>query len=153
MQMVNEYFDRTYDECKTEYDRQLEMLNQYRRQLEDIHKMMEFEKVQEDNDDRIFSPYEEDCFNQENYKKLTEEESEVLNKIKELEIEVLNWKSKLESLREVQQQWNEETNDLKVKNKIDIISKLEYCLKLIDLDPVRCKLELKSLLKLLKDLE
>ena len=151
--MVNEYFDRTYDECKTEYDRQLEMLNQYQRQLEDIHKMMEFEKVQEDNDDRIFSPYEEDCFNQENYKKLTEEESEVLNKIKELEIEVLNWKSKLESLREVQQQWNEETNDLKVKNKIDIISKLEYCLKLIDLDPVRCKLELKSLLKLLKDLE
>lgn len=153
MQMVNEYFDRTYDECKTEYDRQLEMLNQYQRQLEDIHKMMEFEKVQEDNDDRIFSPYEEDCFNQENYKKLIEEESEVLNKIKELKIEVLNWKSKLESLREVQQQWNEETNDLKVKNKMDIISKLEYCLKLIDLDPVRCKLELKSLLKLLKDLE
>ena len=151
--MVNEYFDRTYDECKTEYDRQLEMLNQYQRQLEDIHKMMEFEKVQEDNDDRIFSPYEEDCFNQENYKKLIEEESEVLNKIKELKIEVLNWKSKLESLREVQQQWNEETNDLKVKNKMDIISKLEYCLKLIDLDPVRCKLELKSLLKLLKDLE
>ena len=95
MQMVNEYFDRTYDECKTEYDRQLEMLNQYRRQLEDIHKMMEFEKTQEDNESRIFSPYEEDHFNQENYENLVEEESEVLIQIQELEIEVLNWKSKL----------------------------------------------------------
>ena len=45
--MVNEYFDRTYDECEIEYDRQLEMLNQYKRQLEDIRKMMEFEKTQE----------------------------------------------------------------------------------------------------------
>ncbi|MCU6734452.1 hypothetical protein [Diplocloster agilis] len=152
MQMVNEYFDRTYDECKTEYDRQLEMLNQYRRQLEDIHKMMEFEKTQEDNESRIFSPYEEDHFNQENYEKLVEEESEVLIQIQELEIEVLNWKSKLESLREVQQQWNVETNDLKVKNKSDIINKLEYCIKLVDVDPVRCKLEMKNLLKLLKDL-
>ena len=94
-----------------------------------------------------------DCFNQENYKKLEEEESGVLNKIKELEIEVLNWNHKLESLREVQQQWTVETNDLKVKNRGDIINKLEYCLKLIDVDPVRCKLELKSLLKSLKELE
>ena len=81
-----------------------------------------------------------------------EEESEVLIQIQELEIEVLNWKSKLESLREVQQQWNVETNDLKVKNKSDIINKLEYCIKLVDVDPVRCKLEMKNLLKLLKDL-
>lgn len=149
--MVQDFLNRSYEECKTEYEKRTIQLEEYRRQLEDTCSMLEVMEKSKDSEGRIFSPYEEDSYNIEKICQLQQDQETLRGLILETENDRRLWESRYQSLKQVIDQWEKETKILETKDKTEsIISKLEYCVRLTDMDPVRCKLELQELIKNLK---
>lgn len=174
--MVIEYLQQikdSYFEQKHALEKQLNLLEIQLKENTGMIKMLE-----ETNDScyELFTPRNVNSKNKAKINELMEEQKSINESIENLKNSIKEYSSKIEQLdhiveeenREIEivQEYTEAMTQLNIvsedekesseDNLLDsmknILNRLELCSQLIDIDPVRCRLELGSVMKILTDL-
>ena len=174
--MVIEYLQQikdSYFEQKHALEKQLNLLEIQLKENTGMIKMLE-----ETNDScyELFTPRNVNSKNKAKINELMEEQKSINESIENLKNSIKEYSSKIEQLdhiveeenREIEivQEYTEAMTQLNIvsedekesseDNLLDsmknILNRLELCSQLIDIDPVRCRLELSSIMKILTDL-
>ena len=135
--MVIEYLQQikdSYFEQKHALEKQLNLLEIQLKENTGMIKMLE-----ETNDScyELFTPRNVNSKNKAKINELMEEQKSINESIDNLKNSIKEYSSKIEQLLDG------------MKN---ILNRVELCSRLIDIDPVRCRLELGSVMKILTDL-
>lgn len=174
--MVIEYLQQikdSYFEQKHALEKQLNLLEIQLKENTGMIKMLE-----ETNDScyELFTPRNVNSKNKAKINELMEEQKSINESIENLKNSIKEYSSKIEQLdhiveeenREIEivQEYTEAMTQLNIvsedekesseDNLLDsmknILNRVELCSQLIDIDPVRCRLELSSVMKILTDL-
>lgn len=174
--MVIEYLQQikdSYFEQKHALEKQLNLLEIQLKENTGMIKMLE-----ETNDScyELFTPRNVNSKNKAKINELMEEQKSINESIENLKNSIKEYSSKIEQLdhiveeenREIEivQEYTEAMTQLNIvsedekesseDNLLDsmknILNRVELCSQLIDIDPVRCRLELSSIMKILTDL-
>ena len=175
--MVIEYLQQikdSYFEQKHALEKQLNLLEIQLKENTGIIKMLE-----ETNDScyELFTPRNVNSKNKAKINELMEEQKSINESIDNLKNSIKEYSSKIEQLDQIVEEENREieivqeyteamtlqnivSEDEKIESSEDnlldsmmnILNRVELCSQLIDIDPVRCRLELSSVMKILTDL-
>ena len=175
--MVIEYFQQiidSYFEQKHALEKQLNLLEIQLKENTGMIKMLE-----ETNDScyELFTPRNVNSKNKAKINELMEEQKSINESIENLKNSIKEYSSKIEQLDQIVEEENREieivqeytetmsqqnivSEDEKIESSEDnlldsmknILNRVELCSRLIDIDPVRCRLELSSIMKILTDL-
>ena len=175
--MVIEYLQQikdSYFEQKHELEKQLNLLEIQLKENTGMIKMLE-----ETNDScyELFTPRNVNSKNKAKINELMEEQKSINESIDNLKNSIKEYSSKIEQLDQIVEEENREieivqeyteamtlqnivSEDEKIESSEDnlldgmknILNRVELCSRLIDIDPVRCRLELSSIMKILTDL-
>lgn len=175
--MVIEYLQQikdSYFEQKHALEKQLNLLEIQLKENTGMIKMLE-----ETNDScyELFTPRNVNSKNKAKINELMEEQKSINESIDNLKNSIKEYSSKIEQLDQIVEEENREieivqeyteamtlqnivSEDEKIESSEDnlldgmknILKRVELCSRLIDIDPVRCRLELGSVMKILTDL-
>ena len=175
--MVIEYLQQikdSYFEQKHELEKQLNLLEIQLKENTGMIKMLE-----ETNDScyELFTPRNVNSKNKAKINELIEEQKSINESIENLKNSIKEYSSKIEQLDQIVEEENREieivqeyteamtqqnivsedekmesSEDNLIDSMKDILNRVELCSRLIDIDPVRCRLELSSVMKILTDL-
>ena len=175
--MVIEYLQQikdSYFEQKHALEKQLNLLEIQLKENTGMIKMLE-----ETNDScyELFTPRNVNSKNKAKINELMEEQKSINESIENLKNSIKEYSSKIEQLDQIVEEENREieivqeytetmsqqnivSEDEKIESSEDnlldgmknILNRVELCSRLIDIDPVRCRLELSSVMKILTDL-
>ena len=174
--MVIEYLQQikdSYFEQKHGLEKQLNLLEIQLKENTGMIKMLE-----ETNDScyELFTPRNVNSKNKAKINELIEEQKTINESIENLKNSIKEYSSKIEQLDQIVEEENREieivqeyTETMTQQNIVsedekessednlldsmkNILNRLELCSQLIDIDPVRCRLELSSVMKILTDL-
>lgn len=174
--MVIEYLQQikdSYFEQKHALEKQLNLLEIQLKENTGMIKM-----VEETNDScyELFTPRNVNSKNKAKINELMEEQKSINESIENLKNSIKEYSSKIEQLDQIVEEENREieivqeyTETMTQQNIVsedekessednlldsmkNILNRLELCSQLIDIDPVRCRLELSSVMKILTDL-
>ena len=174
--MVIEYLQQikdSYFEQKHALEKQLNLLEIQLKENIGMIKMLE-----ETNDScyELFTPRNVNSKNKAKINELMEEQKSINESIENLKNSIKEYSSKIEQLDQIVKEENreieivqeytetmtqqnivsEDEKESSENNLLDsmknILNRLELCSQLIDIDPVRCRLELSSVMKILTDL-
>lgn len=174
--MVIEYLQQikdSYFEQKHGLEKQLNLLEIQLKENTGMIKMLE-----ETNDScyELFTPRNVNSKNKAKINELMEEQKSINESIENLKNSIKEYSSKIEQLDQIVEEENREieivqeyTETMTQQNIVsedekessednlldsmkNILNRLELCSQLIDIDPVRCRLELSSVMKILTDL-
>jgi len=175
--MVIEYLQQIKDfyfEQKHALEKQLNLLEIQLKENTGMIKMLE-----ETNDScyELFTPRNVNSKNKAKINELMEEQKSINESIENLKNSIKEYSSKIEQLDQIVEEENREieivqeytetmsqqnivSEDEKIESSEDnlldgmknILNRVELCSRLIDIDPVRCRLELSSVMKILTDL-
>ena len=175
--MVIEYLQQikdSYFEQKHALEKQLNLLEIQLKENTGMIKMLE-----ETNDScyELFTPRNVNSKNKAKINELMEEQKSINESIDNLKNFIKEYSSKIEQLDQIVEEENREieivqeyteamtqqnivSEDEKIESSEDnlldsmmnILNRVELCSRLIDIDPVRCRLELSSVMKILTDL-
>ena len=174
--MVIEYLQQikdSYFEQKHALEKQLNLLEIQLKENTGMIKMLE-----ETNDScyELFTPRNVNSKNKAKINELMEEQKSINESIENLKNSIKEYSSKIEQLDQIVEEENREieivqeyTETMTQQNIVsedekessednlldsmkNILNRVELCSQLIDIDPVRCRLELSSVMKILTDL-
>lgn len=174
--MVIEYLQQikdSYFEQKHALEKQLNLLEIQLKENTGMIKMLE-----ETNDScyELFTPRNVNSKNKAKINELMEEQKSINESIENLKNSIKEYSSKIEQLDQIVEEENREieivqeyTETMTQQNIVsedekessednlldsmkNILNRVELCSQLIDIDPVRCRLELSSIMKILTDL-
>lgn len=174
--MVIEYLQQikdSYFEEKHALEKQLNLLEIQLKENTGMIKMLE-----ETNDScyELFTPRNVNSKNKAKINELIEEQKSINESIDNLKNSIKEYSSKIEQLDQIVEEENREieivqeyteamtqqnivSEDEKESSEVNlldsiknILNRVELCSQLIDIDPVRCRLELSSVMKILTDL-
>lgn len=174
--MVIEYLQQikdSYFEQKHALEKQLNLLEIQLKENTGMIKMLE-----ETNDScyELFTPRNVNSKNKAKINELMEEQKSINESIENLKNSIKEYSSKIEQLDQIVEEENREieivqeytetmsqqdivskderesSEDNLLDSMMNILNRVELCSKLIDIDPVRCRLELSSVMKILTDL-
>lgn len=174
--MVIEYLQQikdSYFEQKHGLEKQLNLLEIQLKENTGMIKMLE-----ETNDScyELFTPRNVNSKNKAKINELMEEQKSINESIENLKNSIKEYSSKIEQLDQIVEEENREieivqeyTEAMTQQNIVskdekessennlldsmkNILNRVELCSQLIDIDPVRCRLELSSVMKILSDL-
>lgn len=174
--MVIEYLQQikdSYFEQKHALEKQLNLLEIQLKENTGMIKMLE-----ETNDScyELFTPRNVNSKNKAKINELMEEQKSINESIENLKNSIKEYSSKIEQLDQIVKEENREieivqeyTETMTQQNIVsedekessednlldsmkNILNRVELCSQLIDIDPVRCRLELSSVMKILTDL-
>ena len=174
--MVIEYLQQikdSYFEQKHALEKQLNLLEIQLKENTGMIKMLE-----ETNDScyELFAPRNVNSKNKAKINELMEEQKSINESIDNLKNSIKEYSSKIEQLDQIVEEENreieivqeyteamtqqnivsEDEKESSEDNLLDsiknILNRVELCSRLIDIDPVRCRLELSSVMKILTDL-
>ena len=174
--MVIEYLQQikdSYFEQKHGLEKQLNLLEIQLKENIGMIKMLE-----ETNDScyELFTPRNVNSKNKAKINELMEEQKSINESIDNLKNSIKEYSSKIEQLDQIMEEENreieivqeyteamtqqnivsEDKKESSEDNLLDsiknILNRVELCSRLIDIDPVRCRLELSSVMKILTDL-
>ena len=174
--MVIEYLQQikdSYFEQKHALEKQLNLLEIQLKENIGMIKMLE-----ETNDScyELFTPRNVNSKNKAKINELMEEQKSINESIENLKNSIKEYSSKIEQLDQIVEEENREieivqeyTEAMTQQNIVsgdekkssednlldsikNILNRVELCSRLIDIDPVRCRLELSSVMKILTDL-
>lgn len=174
--MVIEYLQQikdSYFEQKHGLEKQLNLLEIQLKENTGMIKMLE-----ETNDScyELFTPRNVNSKNKAKINELMEEQKSINESIDNLKNSIKEYSSKIEQLDQIVEEENREieivqeyteamtqqnivsedekesSEDNLLDSMKNILNRLELCSQLIDIDPVRCRLELSSVMKILTDL-
>lgn len=174
--MVIEYLQQikdSYFEQKHALEKQLNLLEIQLKENTEMIKMLE-----ETNDScyELFTPRNVNSKNKTKINELMEEQKSINESIDNLKNSIKEYSSKIEQLDQIVEEENREieivqeyTEAMTQQNIVsgdekkssednlldsikNILNRVELCSRLIDIDPVRCRLELSSVMKILTDL-
>ena len=174
--MVIEYLQQikdSYFEQKHALEKQLNLLEIQLKENTGMIKMLE-----ETNDScyELFTPRNVNSKNKAKINELMEEQKTINESIENLKNSIKEYSSKIEQLDQIVEEENreiefvqeyteamtqqnivsEDEKESSEDNLLDgmknILNRVELCSQLIDIDPVRCRLELSSIMKILTDL-
>ena len=174
--MVIEYLQQikdSYFEQKHALEKQLNLLEIQLKENTGMIKMLE-----ETNDScyELFTPRNVNSKNKAKINELMEEQKTINESIENLKNSIKEYSSKIEQLDQIVKEENREieivqeytetmtqqniVSDDEKKSSEDnlldgiknVLNRVELCSRLIDIDPVRCRLELSSVMKILTDL-
>lgn len=174
--MVIEYLQQikdSYFEQKHALEKQLNLLEIQLKENTGMIKMLE-----ETNDScyELFTPRNVNLKNKAKINELMEEQKSINESIENLKNSIKEYSSKIEQLDQIVEEENREieivqeyteamtqqnivsedekesSEDNLLDSMKNILNRVELCSRLIDIDPVRCRLELSSVMKILTDL-
>lgn len=174
--MVIEYLQQikdSYFEQKHALEKQLNLLEIQLKENTGMIKMLE-----ETNDScyELFTPRNVNSKNKAKINELMEEQKSINESIENLKNSIKEYSSKIEQLDQIVEEENREieivqeyteamtqqnivsedekesSEDNLLDSMMNILNRVELCSQLIDIDPVRCRLELSSVMKILTDL-
>lgn len=174
--MVIEYLQQikdSYFEQKHALEKQLNLLEIQLKENTGMIKMLE-----ETNDScyELFTPRNVNSKNKAKINELIEEQKSINESIENLKNSIKEYSSKIEQLDQIVEEENREieivqeyTEAMTQQNIVsddekessednlldgikNVLNRVELCSRLIDIDPVRCRLELSSVMKILTDL-
>ena len=174
--MVIEYLQQikdSYFEQKHALEKQLNLLEIQLKENTGMIKMLE-----ETNDScyELFTPRNVNSKNKAKINELMEEQKSINESIENLKNSIKEYSSKIEQLDQIVEEENREieivqeyteamtqqnivSDDEKESSEYNlldgiknVLNRVELCSRLIDIDPVRCRLELSSVMKILTDL-
>lgn len=174
--MVIEYLQQikdSYFEQKHALEKQLNLLEIQLKENTGMIKMLE-----ETNDScyELFTPRNVNLKNKAKINELMEEQKSINESIENLKNSIKEYSSKIEQLDQIVEEENREieivqeyteamtqqnivsedekesSEDNLLDSMKNILNQVELCSQLIDIDPVRCRLELSSVMKILTDL-
>ena len=174
--MVIEYLQQikdSYFEQKHALEKQLNLLEIQLKENTGMIKMLE-----ETNDScyELFTPRNVNSKNKAKINELMEEQKSINESIENLKNSIKEYSSKIEQLDQIVEEENREieivqeyteamtqknivsddekesSEDNLLDSMMNILNRVELCSQLIDIDPVRCRLELGSVMKILTDL-
>ena len=174
--MVIEYLQQikdSYFEQKHALEKQLNLLEIQLKENTVMIKMLE-----ETNDScyELFTPRNVNLKNKAKINELMEEQKSINESIENLKNSIKEYSSKIEQLDQIVEEENREieivqeyteamtqqnivsedekesSEDNLLDSMKNILNQVELCSQLIDIDPVRCRLELSSVMKILTDL-
>lgn len=174
--MVIEYLQQikdSYFEQKHALEKQLNLLEIQLKENTGMIKMLE-----ETNDScyELFTPRNVNSKNKAKINELMEEQKSINESIENLKNSIKEYSSKIEQLDQIVEEENreieivqeyteamtrqnivsedeKESSEDNLRDSIkNILNRVELCSQLIDIDPVRCRLELSSIMKILTDL-
>lgn len=175
--MVIEFLQQikdSYFEQKHALEKRLNLLEIQLKENTGMIKMLE-----ETNDScyELFTPRNVNSKNKAKINELMEEQKSINESIDNLKNSIKEYSSKIEQLDQIVEEENREieivqeyteamtlqnivSEDEKIESSEDnlldgmknILNRVELCSRLIDIDPVRCRLELSSIMKILTDL-
>ena len=174
--MVIEYLQQikdSYFEQKHGLEKQLNLLEIQLKENTGMIKMLE-----ETNDScyELFTPRNVNSKNKAKINELMEEQKSINESIENLKNSIKEYSSKIEQLDQIVEEENREieivheyTETMSQQNIVsedekessednlldgikNVLNRVELCSRLIDIDPVRCRLELSSIMKILTDL-
>ena len=174
--MVIEYLQQikdSYFEQKHALEKQLNLLEIQLKENTGMIKMLE-----ETNDScyELFTPRNVNSKNKAKINELMEEQKSINESIDNLKNSIKEYSSKIEQLDQIVEEENREieivqeyTETMSQQNIVsedekkssednlldgikNVLNRVELCSRLIDIDPVRCRLELGSVMKILTDL-
>lgn len=174
--MVIEYLQQikdSYFEQKHALEKQLNLLEIQLKENTGMIKMLE-----ETNDScyELFTPRNVNSKNKAKINELMEEQKSINESIENLKNSIKEYSSKIEQLDQIVEEENREieivqeyteamtqqnivsedekesSEDNLLDSMKNILNQVELCSQLIDIDPVRCRLELSSVMKILTDL-
>lgn len=174
--MVIEYLQQikdSYFEQKHALEKQLNLLEIQLKENTGMIKMLE-----ETNDScyELFTPRNVNSKNKAKINELMEEQKSINESIENLKNSIKEYSSKIEQLDQIVEEENREieivqeytetmsqqdivskderesSEDNLLDSMKNILNRVELCSRLIDIDPVRCRLELSSVMKILTDL-
>lgn len=174
--MVIEYLQQikdSYFEQKHALEKQLNLLEIQLKENIGMIKMLE-----ETNDScyELFTPRNVNSKNKAKINELMEEQKSINESIENLKNSIKEYSSKIEQLDQIVEEENREieivqeyTEAMTQQNIVsddekessednlldgikNVLNRVELCSRLIDIDPVRCRLELSSVMKILTDL-
>lgn len=174
--MVIEYLQQikdSYFEQKHALEKQLNLLEIQLKENTGMIKMLE-----ETNDScyELFTPRNVNSKNKAKINELMEEQKSINESIENLKNSIKEYSSKIEQLDQIVEEENREieivqeyTEAMTQQNIVsddekessednlldgikNVLNRVELCSRLIDIDPVRCRLELSSVMKILTDL-
>lgn len=166
--MVIEYLEKIYQEM---YGRKVSLERDYKKTELLLKENAQFIDTLENSLDKNYESFSPRDINRESYEKieaLKEEKSIIEKDSEELKERILNLTEHLVELEEVLQNLRESTREEKEKEVLieeedkillhdsmvqsltGMIHKIELCTKLMDVDKVRCKLELQNMSKTMK---
>ena len=174
--MVIEYLQQikdSYFEQKHALEKQLNLLEIQLKENTGMIKMLE-----ETNDScyELFTPRNVNSKNKAKINELMEEQKSINESIDNLKNSIKEYSSKIEQLDQIVEEENREieivqeytetmsqqdivskderesSEDNLLDSMKNILNQMELCSRLIDIDPVRCRLELGSVMKILTDL-
>lgn len=175
--MVIEYLQQikdSYFEQKHALEKQLNLLEI---QLKENIRMIKILEETNDSCYELFTPRNVNSKNKAKINELIEEQKTINESIENLKNSIKEYSSKIEQLDQIVEEENREieivqeyteamtlqnivSEDEKIESSEDnlldsmmnILNRVELCSQLIDIDPVRCRLELSSVMKILTDL-
>lgn len=177
--MVKEYLEKTRDQLLEERISILERETALQNHLKENIKFIQLLEETNDPNFASFTPREVNGYNNKKLDELKLDQKETEEKIANIKNEIGDITMKIDEVNSVLRVANEEENDSSSgKNKITILEtqekerqriardlhdstvqnltslvhKSELCMKLMDIDPIRCRLELSSLSKTLRDI-
>ena len=174
--MVIEYLQQikdSYFEQKHALEKQLNLLEIQLKENTGMIKMLE-----ETNDScyELFTPRNVNSKNKSKINELMGEQKSINESIENLKNSIKEYSSKIEQLDQIVEEENREveivqeyteamtqqnivsedekesSEDNLLDSMMNILNRVELCSQLIDIDPVRCRLELSSVMKILTDL-
>lgn len=166
--MVIEYLEKIYQEM---YERKVSLERDYKKTELLLKENAQFIDTLENSLDKNYESFSPRDINRESYEKieaLKEEKSIIEKDSEKLKERILNLTEHLVELEEVLQNLRESTRkekekevlieeedkillrDSMVQSLTGMIHKIELCTKLMDVDKVRCKLELQNMSKTMK---
>ena len=174
--MVIEYLQQikdSYFEQKHALEKQLNLLEI---QLKDNTGMIKMLEETNDSCYELFTPRNVNSKNKAKINELMEEQKSINESIENLKNSIKEYSSKIEQLDQIVEEENREieivqeyTEAMTQQNIVsddekessednlldgikNVLNRVELCSRLIDIDPVRCRLELSSVMKILTDL-
>lgn len=174
--MVIEYLQQikdSYFEQKHGLEKQLNLLEI---QLKENIRMIKMLEETNDSCYELFTPRNVNSKNKAKINELMEEQKTINESIENLKNSIKEYSSKIEQLDQIVEEENREieivqeyteamtqqnivsedekesSEDNLLDSMKNILNQVELCSQLIDIDPVRCRLELSSVMKILTDL-
>lgn len=135
------------------------------KQQQEIEQLLEQSKAEEEAGYDLFTPRSVKQDLKEQRKNLEEQKEEVLRQKEQLNQQITENNKDIESVREIEQKFHEIENEEKKTITVEtgkknteenekecysleqILHRMELCYRLIDLDPVRCKLEMSGVME------
>lgn len=161
--MIEKYLEKLYQEY---YEKKLNLEQENQRLIVNLNNSMRLtETIREslDEDFETFFPRKVDQQKHMEIDSLTEEQKVITEKIDKLQIKIKNIDIRMEEIEELLKNLREDQGHIDVPLKQDdnkkedlicnfksIENKVEICIKLVDIDTIRCKLELQMIDNIVK---